>query len=61
MAALLYILGGSMLGIILIFATIVLLAAMVQRWERKGNWGFYPRGGLGLALIVLVLLLLGRL
>jgi Protein of unknown function (DUF3309) len=50
-----------LLGIILIFVVIVLLAAALHRWERRGQWGYYPGGVLGLALVLLVvLLLLGR-
>jgi hypothetical protein len=50
-----------LLGIILIFVVFVLLAAALHRWEHRGEWGYYPSGVLGVALVLLfVLLLIGR-
>jgi hypothetical protein len=40
---------------------IVLLLAVVPAWPYSRGWGYYPTGGLGLVvLIVLILLLSGR-
>jgi len=47
-----------MLFLILLF---VLLLAVLPTWPYSSGWGFYPSGGLGLVLlIVLVLFLTGR-
>ena len=40
---------------------IVLLLAVIPAWPYSRGWGYYPSGGLGLALvIVLLLVLMGR-
>lgn len=55
-----WIAGGSleMLFLILLF---VLLLAVLPTWPYSAGWGFYPSGGLGVVLlIVLVLVLMGR-
>ena len=50
-----------MLGTILLILLILLLVGALPRWPHSKSWGYYPSGGLGLALfIVLLLLLLGR-
>ncbi len=45
--------------------TIVLIIALVgslPRWPHSRSWGYFPSGGVGLVLVVLlVLFLLGRL
>lgn len=49
----------------LLILTIILLLALlgsVPAWPYSRGWGYYPSGGLGLVLVVLlVLFLLGRL
>lgn len=51
-----------MLGTTLLIVVIVLLVGAVPRWPYSREWGYYPVGGLGIALVVLVvLMLLGRL
>lgn len=47
---------------IVLILLIVLLIGALPAWPYSSGWGYYPSGGLGLvALILLVLLLLGRL
>jgi Protein of unknown function (DUF3309) len=47
---------------ILVVVLIVLLIGALPTWPYSANWGYYPSGGLGLVVIVLlVLLLTGRL
>lgn len=45
--------------------TVVLIIALVgslPTWPHSKSWGYYPSGGVGLILVILlVLLLLGRL
>jgi len=51
-----------MLATILIVVLILMLLGAVPRWPHSRNWGYYPSGGLGLILlIVIILALLGRL
>jgi hypothetical protein len=50
-----------MLGTILIVLLILALLGALPRWPHSRNWGYYPTGGLGIVLlIVVVLLVLGR-
>jgi hypothetical protein len=49
------------MGTILLVLLILLLLGAVPAWPYSRNWGYYPSGGLGLVVIViLVLLLAGR-
>ena len=51
-----------MLSTILIVVLILMLLGAVPRWPHSQNWGYYPSGGLGLILlIVIILALMGRL
>jgi len=46
--------------VLLILLLVVLLLAAVPRWPYSGGWGYYPSGGLGVVLaIVIALVLLG--
>jgi hypothetical protein len=46
---------------ILIIVLILLLVGALPTWPYSSAWGYYPSGGLGLVvLILIVLLLLGR-
>ena len=50
-----------MLYTVLIIILILLLVGALPAWPYSGGWGYYPSGGLGLLLIiVLILVLLGR-
>ena len=47
---------------ILLIILILLLVGALPTWPYSSGWGYYPSGGLGLILlIVLILALLGRL
>jgi hypothetical protein len=51
-----------MLGLALIVILILVLIGAIPTWPHSRNWGYYPSGGLGLILVVVVLLMLfGRL
>jgi hypothetical protein len=51
-----------MLGTVLIVLVILMLLSALPRWPHSRQWSYYPSGGLGLVLAILVtLLLLGRL
>lgn len=46
---------------LLLIILIILLIGALPTWPYSGGWGYYPSGGLGLVLlIVIVLLLVGR-
>lgn len=48
--------------ILLLVILLLLVIGGLPTWPYSRNWGYYPSGGLGLLLIVLlVLLLMGRL
>jgi hypothetical protein len=50
-----------MLGTILIVVLILALLGALPRWSHSSNWGYYPTGGVGLLLfVVVILLVLGR-
>ena len=46
---------------LLLIILIILLIGVFPAWPYSSGWGYYPSGGLGLVvLIVLILLLSGR-
>ena len=47
-----------MLSTVVIVLLILMLLGAVPRWPHSRNWGYYPSGGLGLVLVIVVLLLL---
>ena len=50
-----------MLTILLIILVLILVGAL-PTWPYSSGWGYYPSGGIGVIVIVLVvLLLMGRL
>jgi hypothetical protein len=47
---------------VLIIVLIILLIASLPTWPYSSGWGYYPSGGLGLIVLILIILLLtGRL
>jgi Protein of unknown function (DUF3309) len=50
------------MGTVLIVLLVLLLIGALPTWPYSSGWGYYPSGGLGLVvLIVLILALTGRL
>lgn len=47
-----------MLGTILIVILMLLLIGALPTWPYSANWGYYPGGGLGLVLLIVVILVL---
>jgi hypothetical protein len=43
---------------ILLIVLFLLLIAAVPAWPYSRDWGYYPSGGLGLLLLVILLLIL---
>jgi len=49
------------MGIILLIILILLLVGALPAWPYSSGWGYWPSGGLGLILlVVIVLALAGR-
>ncbi|MCP3020843.1 MULTISPECIES: DUF3309 family protein [Cupriavidus] len=50
------------IGTILLILLILLLVGALPTWPYSTGWGYYPSGGLGLVvLIVVILVVMGRL
>lgn len=50
------------MGTVLIIILILLLIGALPRWGYSSGWGYFPSGGLGLVLLVIIILaLMGRL
>jgi len=51
----------EMLGTILIIVLVLMLIGALPTWPHSRSWGYYPSGGIGaIVLILVVLLLIGR-
>lgn len=50
-----------MFGTIILVLLILMLIGALPNWPHSKKWGYYPSGGLGLLVaILLILILLGR-
>ena len=47
-----------MLGTILLIVFILLLLGALPTWPHSRSWGYYPSGGVGVLLVIVVVLLL---
>ncbi len=45
---------------ILLILLILLLVGALPSWPYSSGWGYYPSGGLGLILLIVVILMLVR-
>jgi hypothetical protein len=53
---------GRPVSLILIVLLVLILLGSLPTWPYSSGWGFYPSGGAGLVLLILIVLLLtGRL
>jgi hypothetical protein len=49
------------MSLILLIVLLVIVIGALPSWPYSRGWGYYPSGGLGLILIILlILLLMGR-
>lgn len=46
------------LSTILLVILILALLGALPRWSHSRNWGYYPSGGMGLVVIILLILIL---
>lgn len=44
--------------LILLIIVILLLVGSLPTWPYSGGWGYYPSGGLGIILLILIILAL---
>jgi hypothetical protein len=50
-----------MLGTVLLVLLVLMLLGALPTWPHSRSWGYYPSGGLGLVLgILVILVLLGK-
>jgi hypothetical protein len=49
-----------MLGTILIVLLILLLIGAIPAWPYSREWGYFPSGGVGLILLIVIILLFMR-
>jgi uncharacterized membrane protein YkgB len=45
-------------GTIILIVLILVLIGALPRWPHSANWGYYPSGGLGIVLVIVIILLL---
>ena len=50
--------GVAMLRLLLIVVLLLLLIGSLPTWPYSSGWGYYPSGGLGLLLIIVLILAL---
>jgi hypothetical protein len=48
----------SMLGTLLIIVLLLFVIGALPAWPYSRRWGYYPSGGIGLILLILIILLL---
>jgi hypothetical protein len=48
------------MNLILVILVLLLLIGGLPTWPYSQSWGYYPSGGLGLVLIVLLVLMLTK-
>lgn len=48
------------MNIIVLILLVVVLLAVLPTWPYSSGWGYYPSGGVGLILIILLIVLLAR-
>jgi hypothetical protein len=46
------------MGIFLLILLFLVALGALPTWPHSRNWGYYPSGGLGLVLLILVILLI---
>jgi hypothetical protein len=46
------------IGLILVIILVLALVGALPAWPYSNGWGYYPSGGVGLVVLVLIILLL---
>ncbi len=50
--------GRTMLGTVLLIVLVLMLLGALPTWPHSRSWGYYPSGGLGLIVVILLILIL---
>ena len=45
---------------ILLILLVLLVVGALPTWPYSNGWGYYPSGGLGLVVVIVLILLMGR-
>jgi len=45
------------LNVIILVILVLFLIGALPRWPHSMNWGYYPSGGIGILIIILIILL----
>lgn len=48
------------MNLITLLVLIIVLLAVLPAWPYSRSWGYYPSGGVGLLVLILIILLLTR-
>ena len=48
------------MNLIVVLLVAVLVVGLLPTWPYSSGWGYYPSGGLGLVLLILLIVLLMR-
>lgn len=51
---------NSPIGIILIILLVLFLVGALPTWPHSASWGYFPSGGIGLLLLIVILFLILR-
>ena len=46
------------MSLIVLILLVILVVGVLPTWPYSSGWGYYPSGGLGLVLLILIILLL---
>jgi hypothetical protein len=49
-----------MLGTVLLIVLLLLLIGALPTWPHSKSWGYYPSGGLGLVVLIVIIFVLMR-
>jgi len=52
--------GKNMPRVLLIVIVVILLLSVLPTWPYSAGWGYYPSGGLGMILLILLILVLAK-
>jgi hypothetical protein len=52
--------GGLHMNVLLLVLLVVLLIGALPTWPYSQSWGYFPSGGLGVVLVILLVLALFR-
>jgi hypothetical protein len=52
--------GTIMIRTVLLIVLVLLLLGALPAWPYSTGWGYYPSGGLGLVLLILVVLIVAK-